>query len=78
VHVNLSTSERWVRGVAGLFAVFLGTITAAAAPWATLAWVGGGALLLTAAAGYCPIYALLGFNGAEQTADDDHWGGRDA
>lgn len=79
MHVNLSSTERWVRGVAGLFAVFLGTVSAAAAPWATFAWIGGGALLLTAAAGYCPIYDLLGFSGVEETGNDgDRWDGRDA
>ncbi len=80
MRVNLSSTERWVRGVAGLIAVFMGTVSAAAAPWATAAWVGGGALVLTAAAGYCPVYDLLGFNGAEEREGDGdgHWDGRDA
>jgi hypothetical protein len=43
----------------------------AAAPWSTFAWFVGGALVLTAAAGYCPIYDLLNYSSVEVGPPDD-------
>jgi len=76
---NMSSSERWVRAVVGLFAVLLGTISAAGAGWSTAAWVLGGVLVLTGVAGYCPVYDLLGYSSAEidghdRSGHDDRWG----
>ncbi len=68
---NLSDSERWVRGIGGAIAVFLGIMALAAAPWSTFAWFVGGALVLTAAAGYCPIYDLLNYSSVEVGPPDD-------
>ncbi|MDP2871657.1 MAG: DUF2892 domain-containing protein [Bacillota bacterium] len=68
---NLSDSERWVRGIAGAIAVFLGIIALAAAPWSTLAWFAGGALVLTGVAGYCPIYDVLNYSSVEVRPPDD-------
>lgn len=70
---NMSDSERWVRGVLGAVAVVFGVASLADAPWSTIAWFGGGALLLTAVAGYCPIYDLLGYNSIEADGDHDRW-----
>jgi len=71
---NISDSERWVRGVLGGGAVLFGVISLASTPWSTLAWFGGGALVLTAVAGYCPIYDLLGYNSAEAgERDRERW-----
>ena len=74
---NLSTSDRWVRTVAGAIGVFLGILASPIAAWATIAWFLGGALLITGVAGYCPVYDLLGFSSLEaEGAGDDYWGDR--
>jgi hypothetical protein len=62
VHPNLSITERWVRGIAGALAVYMGTVTMGAGGWSTFAWAFGGLLALTAVAGYCPVYDRLGYN----------------
>lgn len=63
LHPNLSVTERWVRGAGGAVAVYLGTVVAGGGGLvATLAWIAGGVLLLTAAAGYCPVYDRLGID----------------
>ncbi|OON66477.1 DUF2892 domain-containing protein [Hymenobacter sp. CRA2] len=60
MHKNLGKSDRIVRGVLGLVMIVL-----AALPFEVsfavdvLLYLLGGALLLTGALGYCPIYAIL-------------------
>lgn len=68
---NLSDPERWVRGIGGTVAVLLGIVSFAAAPWSTIAWSAGGALVLTAVAGYCPVYDLLNYSSVEVGPPDD-------
>lgn len=60
---NEGTADRVIRAfliapAAAAVALLVGTTTA----WGIVAWVVAGTMLLTATAGFCPIYALLGID----------------
>ncbi len=57
---NVSAAERWITGIAGAALAAYGLKRGdRAGGWLTVA---GGGLLARAAAGYCPVYAMLGRN----------------
>ncbi|GIW25480.1 DUF2892 domain-containing protein [Meiothermus sp.] len=58
---NEGTTDRMVRLVLAAV-LFLLAFTLAQGVWVYVAVVLGGVMLLTAAVGFCPLYALLGIN----------------
>ncbi len=59
LHTNESTLDRIVRIVLGIALFALVAAGAVAAPWLYLAGVAGALLVVTAIAGFCPLYAIL-------------------
>ncbi len=58
---NVSTTERWITGVAGVATAAYGLVRGGrTGGWVVLA---GGGLMLRAATGYCPVYGLLRADG---------------
>jgi polyferredoxin len=57
--VNESNTDRIVRAVLGVVLLFLGFGGVLAGSWAIVAEVLGAIMLLTAAIGFCPIYAVF-------------------
>lgn len=55
---NMGTTDRTIRTVAGVALLGLGY----AAGWGWIAYAIAAVLLVTAAVGFCPPYALLGMN----------------
>lgn len=60
--VNESNADRIVRAVLGIVLLFLGFGGTLAGTWAIVAEVVGAVMLLTAAIGFCPLYALFKFS----------------
>jgi hypothetical protein len=65
---NLSEFERIVRGVLGLFAMLLGFLFIQGTAGTVLGLIGVG-LVITAAVGYCGLYALLKKPAPEETKE---------
>jgi hypothetical protein len=59
---NVGGKERPIRIGAGLLAVMIGLFAGLSTAVAGTALAAGVILLLTGAAGYCPLFALLGIN----------------
>lgn len=59
---NESSVDRIIRAVAGVILLFLGFGGMLAGTWAIIAEVLGGIMLLTAAIGFCPLYAMFKFS----------------
>lgn len=57
--VNESNTDRIIRAVLGVVLLFLGFGGMLAGTWAIIAEVVGAVMLLTAAIGFCPLYALF-------------------
>lgn len=57
--VNESNTDRIIRAVAGVVLLFLGLGGTLTGSWAIVADVLGAIMLLTAAIGFCPIYAVF-------------------
>ena len=66
---NVGSWDRWLRAVIGL------ALVGGAATWgAPLRWLGlgvGAVLLVTAAAGYCPLYGVCRISTAPKAARED-------
>jgi divalent metal cation (Fe/Co/Zn/Cd) transporter len=60
--VNESNADRIIRAVLGVVLLFLGFGGMLTGSWAIIADVAGAVLLLTAAIGFCPLYAVLKFS----------------
>ena len=66
-HRNETTADRVVRVLVGLAAAVIGVVlltgagSAAAYTWASILALVGLVLVGTGLAGYCPLYALVGF-----------------
>ena len=56
---NMGTLDRGIRAVVGIAAVVLALLAGATSALGIVLWVVAAIMLLTAAAGYCPIYAAL-------------------
>ncbi|MCE9645165.1 MAG: DUF2892 domain-containing protein [Chloroflexi bacterium] len=59
---NESTTDRIIRAVAGIALLFLGLGGVLGGTTAIVANILGVVLLLTSAAGFCPLYALFKFS----------------
>jgi polyferredoxin len=59
---NESNVDRIIRAVAGVVLLFLGFGGALTGTWAIVANVLGAVMLLTAAIGFCPLYAVFKFS----------------
>jgi hypothetical protein len=60
--VNTGTADRMIRLFVGIGIVGLAWFGPLAGAWTLVAWLVGAVLILTAALGYCPLYALLGID----------------
>jgi hypothetical protein len=60
--INESNADRIIRAVLGVVLLFLGFGGMLAGTWAIIAEVLGGIMLLTAAIGFCPLYAMFKFS----------------
>ncbi len=58
---NMGNLDRGLRAIVGLVLLYL-AYTGVFGTWAWAGYVGGAALLGTAAIGWCPPYALFGWN----------------
>jgi hypothetical protein len=59
---NESNVDRIIRAVAGVVLLFLGLGGVLTGTWAIVANVLGAVMLLTAAIGFCPLYAVFKFS----------------
>ncbi len=59
---NESTLDRIVRAVVGVILLYAGLGGLLIGGWAFVVDIIGAVLLITAAVGFCPLYALLGFS----------------
>lgn len=64
--VNESNTDRIIRAVLGVVLLFLGFGGMLAGSWAIVAEVLGAVMLLTAAIGFCPLYAVFKFSTKKQ------------
>ena len=64
--VNESNADRIVRAVLGIVLLFLGFGGMLAGTWTIVAEVVGAVMLLTAAIGFCPLYAVFKFSTKKQ------------
>lgn len=60
--VNESTADRIIRAVLGVVLLFLGLGGMLTGSWTIIADVLGAVMLLTAAIGFCPLYAVFKFS----------------
>jgi hypothetical protein len=60
--VNESNMDRIIRAVVGVVLLFLGLGGTLTGSWAIVADVLGAIMLLTAAIGFCPLYAVVKFS----------------
>jgi hypothetical protein len=56
---NESALDRVIRIVAGIALAVVALVGAVAAPWVYAVWLVAAVLVVTGAAGFCPLYALL-------------------
>ena len=75
-HRNETTADRVVRVLVGLAAAVIGVVlltgagSAAGYTWASILTLVGLVLVVTGLAGYCPLYALVGFVPRSLREDD--------
>ncbi|HET7234246.1 MAG TPA: DUF2892 domain-containing protein [Longimicrobium sp.] len=62
IPINVGDADRMVRGMAALLLMTLNLLGIVTGWLSVAAWVVTAVLLLTAMAGYCPLYSLLGIN----------------
>ena len=60
--VNESNTDRIIRAVLGVVLLFLGFGGVLAGSWVVVAEILGAVMLLTAAIGFCPLYAVFKFS----------------
>lgn len=56
---NMGTTDRGIRAVIGIGAVVVALLAGAGSALGIVLWVVAAIMLVTAAAGYCPLYAAL-------------------
>jgi hypothetical protein len=64
---NLGAAERVIRVGLGVILIAVGYFAAIPGPWAVAAYVIGAVAVVTAAAGFCPAWRLLGINTCAKT-----------
>ncbi|MCF6506938.1 DUF2892 domain-containing protein [Blastococcus sp. MG754426] len=56
---NMGTTDRGIRAVVGIGAAVTALLTGAGSAFGIVLWVVSVIMLVTAAAGYCPVYTAL-------------------
>jgi hypothetical protein len=59
---NVSTVDRAIRLVLAVVLIYLSATKTLSGPYAIVGWIIAGVFLLTAIAGTCPLYSLLGIS----------------
>lgn len=67
---NMGTADRLIRAfLIAPAAVAVALLVGPTTLWGIVAWVGAGIMLVTAAIGFCPIYALVGITTLPRRAE---------
>lgn len=62
IETNMGATDRAIRVAAGVLLIVLNLLGIFSGWIAVAAWVVAAVMVLTAVAGYCPAYALFGFD----------------